>query len=128
MNEPDTLDMVFKKVFAQGRLRRIPKHPNYRDVILAILSLPLQRRYPYTEPELNDELKSALAEMRADVDHVTARRYMVDLGFIKRDRAGMRYFLNYPKQQEILPEAAVIVTKQRLFESIAAAPQARHAK
>ncbi len=59
------------RAMPEGRLTRLPRHPRRRDIVLAVL--------------------------KADVDHVTCRRYLVDLGFVKRDRAGRRYFVNFPK-------------------------------
>jgi hypothetical protein len=88
-------------------LQRIPRNPGYRDVVLGILALSLQRRYPYTEPELRDVLEEALVEFNGSVDHVTCRRYMVDLGFVKRDRAGMRYFVNYPRVESALSKEVI---------------------
>ena len=75
-------------------------------MVLAILCLGLRRRHPYTESELNDQLKQALGGMRARVDHVTGRRYLVDCGFLKRDRAGSRYFVNYPRLESALSAEA----------------------
>lgn len=98
----DDVSKVLAKVLASGQLNRIPRHPDHRDVVLALLCLHLRRRYPYPEPELNELLIGELARLRARVDHVTARRYMVDCGFLKRDRAGQRYFLNYPKLEGAL--------------------------
>ena len=104
---PEAVARVLKKVLPRARLNRIPRHPEHRDVVLAILCLRMQRRYPYAEAEINEYLESALAGLRASVDHVTCRRYMVDLGFVKRDRAGTRYFLNYPKVESTLSDDAM---------------------
>ncbi len=94
--------MVLRKVLPEGRLNRIPRHPEHRNIILAIFCLELQRRYPYSEIELNDFLKVQLGHMCSTVDHVTCRRYLIDFGFVKRDRAGTRYFLNFPKVEASL--------------------------
>ena len=98
---------ILRKALAGGRLRRLPRHPHRRDVLLALFSLRMRRRYPYSEPEINRLLKSALANFDTDVDHVTCRRFMVDLGFVRRDRAGNRYFLNYPKVETVLADELI---------------------
>jgi len=90
----------------KGRLARIPRHPRHRDLVLAILARNLRRRHPYTETEINDYLATALAALNAAVDHVTCRRYLVDLGFVRRDRAGARYLLNFPKIEATLSAEA----------------------
>ena len=75
-------------------------------MVLALVAHDLQRRHAYSETELNEALTRCLARWRADVDHVTCRRYLVDLGFVKRDRAGQRYLLNFPRVEATLsPEA-----------------------
>ena len=102
----EDVSQALNKVLIQGGLTRIPKKPAHRDIVLGALSLDLRRRYPYSEVELNEYLKEQLAVLNAEVDHVTARRYLVDIGFLKRDRAGERYFLNYLKLTETLADAA----------------------
>lgn len=103
----EVVSTILRKALPEARLHRIPRHPEHRDVVLAILCLGMRRRYPYSETEFNELLITELAELRADVDHVTCRRYMVDLGFVKRDRAGIRYFLNYPKVESTLSDEAM---------------------
>ncbi|TDJ35255.1 MAG: DUF2087 domain-containing protein [Gammaproteobacteria bacterium] len=93
----EAVSAVLRKVLPEGRLNRIPRHPEHRNIVLAIFCLGLHRRYQYTETELNEFLKEQLDHMCSTVDHVTCRRYLVDLGFVKRDRAGKRYFLNFPR-------------------------------
>jgi len=99
---PAEVARVLNKVFVTGRLRRIPKNPQHRDVVLAILCLNMRRRRSYTEREINEYLQDVLKTLKAMVDHVTCRRFLVDLGFLKRDRAGARYLLNYPKIERTL--------------------------
>jgi hypothetical protein len=94
------------RVFASGRLTRVPRNPEHRDIVLGLLCRNLRRRIAYTEAEINAHLAGELASMKAEVDHVTCRRFLVDLGFLKRDRAGARYFLNTPRLEGALtPEA-----------------------
>lgn len=85
-----------------GGLPRIPRKPEQRDVVLALLCLHMRRRHPYTELELNEYLKEALKTVNAGVDHVTGRRYLVDFGFVKRDRGGARYLLNPQRLAAVL--------------------------
>lgn len=120
----DAVLAVLDKALSEAALRRIPKHPIQRDVVLALLCRSLERRYPYSEVELRESLESALDEMSADVDHVTCRRYMVDLGFLKRDRAGQRYFLNAPRLDEVVSEPA-LVEADVLIDSVIATKRAR---
>lgn len=103
---PDALAEVLGKVLASGRLTRMPRNPAHCDILLAIVSLDLRRRYPYSEFEINDVLKRKLGRLRATVDHVTCRRYLVDLGFLKRDRSGSRYFVSPGRIEAVLSSEA----------------------
>jgi hypothetical protein len=94
------------RVLATGRLARIPRNPRHRAIVLAVLCIDLRRRHAYSEVDVNAHLVSALESLDAAVDHVTTRRYLVDLGFLKRDRAGARYFVNYPQIERTLSTAA----------------------
>jgi len=103
----ETVALVLKKVLASGALHRIPRNPEHRDIVLATLCLDMHRRYPYTEVEMNAYLIAALEQIRAKFDHVTCRRYLADLAFVRRDRAGMRYFVNFPKVESVLSDEAM---------------------
>ena len=103
----EAVAQAIRKTMSSGRLHRIPRHPAHRDILLAILCLDLRRRYPYTEQEMNEYLLPALAKMRARIDHLTCRRYLVDLGFVRRDRAGLRYLVNFPKIESVLSGEAM---------------------
>jgi hypothetical protein len=109
---------ILRKACITGGLRRIPRHPEHRDLVLAVLCASMVRRCPYREIEINEYLKARLAAIRATVDHVTCRRYLVDLGFVKRDRAGLRYFLNYPKLAETLTPEALASADQLLGQAL----------
>ena len=104
-NSAQTIDALVRSLH-EGRLHRIPRNPARRSIVLGVIASHFERRYPYSEPELNALLKETLTRCAADVDHVTCRRYLVDLGFVKRDRAGNRYFLNFPTLENTLDEAA----------------------
>lgn len=98
---------VLWKALPGARLLRIPRNPEHRDILLAIIALDIRRRYPYTEIELNEHLRERLASFDAEVDHATCRRSLVDCGFLKRDRAGSRYYLYYPKLAATLSDEVV---------------------
>lgn len=93
---------ALRRALHNGSLRRIPRHPERRAILLALLCLPMQRRRAYAERELNGLLTTSLSRLDAHVDHVTCRRCLVDLGFVRRDRAGNRYIVNYPRLEATL--------------------------
>ena len=125
----ETVEQVLRRVLAGMRLRRIPKNPEHRNIVLAILCLGLVRRHPYAEMELNDALRHELEKFNALVDHVTCRRYLVDLDFLKRDRAGHRYFVNFPKVESTLADDSLAGAGElpaRLIDEIRQSPRGRH--
>ena len=125
----ETVEEVLRRVLASMRLRRIPKNPEHRNIVLAIVCLGLMRRYPYTERELNDALCDELEKFNALVDHVTCRRYLVDLDFLKRDRAGHRYFVNFPKVESTLADESLAGAAElpaRVINEIRQSPRGRH--
>jgi hypothetical protein len=119
------LEILTKAV--PGQLRRIPRHPDHREVVLAILCVGMHRRYPYTEIEVNEFFESRLAKLNSRVDHVTCRRFMVDLGFVKRDRPGTRYFLNYPKLEATL-SAEAMASADELIDKVLAEAHRRQSR
>lgn len=101
------VESILRRVAVRGILKRIPRKPDHRAVVLGLLCMNLQRRRPYSELELNDCLQERLSLLNAEVDHVTCRRDLIDSGFLKRDRAGSRYLLNYPKLESTLSVEAL---------------------
>lgn len=108
MKPADTNELreTLRILLRSGALTRIPKKPEQRDQLLGTVSSTLHRRYPYDEPALNEALKEVLATLNAQVDHVTARRYLVDFGFLMRNRDGTRYYLNFQRLAQALDEDA----------------------
>ncbi|MEM1230402.1 MAG: DUF2087 domain-containing protein [Pseudomonadota bacterium] len=123
-SDSDTLRDLLDRILKGGTLARIPRHPAQRDHLLATLSTALHRRYPYGERELGEVLIETLETLNSTVDHVTARRYLVDCGFLKRDRAGNRYYLNFERLRGVLDTSAQEVALDLAAKAIAAA-QAR---
>ncbi len=109
---------VLERLLQRRRLNNIPRNPVQRDILLAALCGAMRRRHPYMESEVNELLRQRLATLTGPVDHVTCRRYLVDVGLIKRDRAGARYFLNYPKLQSVLSDDALVYVNG-FFDNVA---------
>ena len=84
-------------MFATGYLHKLPKRRGDLELLLGLTTLQFQRQHEYSENEVNEILQSwlALLSFRAATDHVTLRRHLVDLDYLKRDAPGNRYFANY---------------------------------
>lgn len=98
---------VLDHVICRPGLRRLPRKSRPRDILLAALCLNLQRRHPYAEPDINAHLQDVLNDLGAEIDHVTCRRYLIELGFLRRDRAGARYFVDPLRMADTLSAEAM---------------------
>jgi hypothetical protein len=97
----------------------MPRNPEHRNIVLAVLCGGLLRRRAYAEAELNDYLEAQLGTMNADVDRVTCRRLLVDVGFLKRDRAGTRYFLNHQQIRATLAQDTAVTSGELVRRALA---------
>ena len=84
MNTREHVEALFRRFLQSGRLKGLPRNPEHLDTMLAVATGGLIRRRPHAESEVNEVLADWLSSVRADIDHVTLRRRMVDCGFLKR--------------------------------------------
>jgi hypothetical protein len=74
-------EAVLRHYFRGGRLREIPSRKAKRRIILSRLALEFEPGVRYPEREVNATLK------QFHDDHASLRRYLVDEGYLTRDRA-----------------------------------------
>ncbi len=117
----------FERLFSAGRMRRMPKGRADTALFAALAASVLDPQKTYRESELNDELAewmSGFADMVV-FDHVTVRRYMVDLHLVRRDAAGDWYSTNQTVINSIItPEVRSI----RLHDIYTDVQQARESR
>ena len=111
-------EALLRNLLRTGALQRLPTHPQILDTLLAVATGSLARQRPYAEREINDVLSAWLESVRAKVDHVTLRRCMVDLGFLKRTRDGSRYYLNFGRVTGTLGDDAVAIDAGAMVDKI----------
>jgi hypothetical protein len=83
-------DEVLKKYFEQGLdgpLSEFPKKEKRKIVILKNLTRRFDANKKYTEKEVNEILLNAFP------DFVTLRRYLIEYGFLDRERDGSSYWV-----------------------------------
>ena len=107
IEQADAVETVLRRILRSGSLEAFPTHSTDLDVVLAVAAVTLMRRRPYNEQEINAALVDWLESVQGWMDHVTLRRRMVDLGFLKRTVNGSRYFMNYGRVVEVLGDPAV---------------------
>jgi hypothetical protein len=76
----DEEQQVLRRYFRGGRLREIPAKHSKRLIILSRLALEFEVGVRYTEKQINQTLK------QFHNDHAALRRYLVDEGFLSRER------------------------------------------
>lgn len=93
---------VLREHTTNGTLIRIPAKQKKWLVVLRWIATKFQPETMYSELEVNDILKSVYKE-----DHVSLRRDLVDMGFMRRERGGGKYWLapegeqlNYHQQSD----------------------------
>jgi hypothetical protein len=90
-------DQQVLREHTQGRqLTRLPSKQKKTLVILRWLATFFEPERFYSEAEVNGVLKAVYAE-----DYVSLRRDLVDLGYLRRERGGGKYWLA-PSGPEIL--------------------------
>ena len=125
MTTQHDVEELLRRLLQSGRLEGFPRNPRHLDAVLAIAAGSLDRQRPYAEWEVNETLAEWLTSVRADLDHVTLRRRMVDCGFLKRRTDGSRYFLNFNRVAGVLGDPAVEVDGGAIIDDILRERQAR---
>ncbi len=118
-------EAVLRNLLRTGALQGLPTHPQALDTLLAVAAGGLARQRPYAEWEVNEILSAWLESAYTKVDHVTLRRRMVDLGFLKRTKDGSRYYLNFGRVRGVLGDGAVEIDVGAMADEIARERAAR---
>lgn len=79
---------VLREHTLDGQLTRLPTKQKKMLVILRWLATLFEPERLYSEVEVNEILKNVYAE-----DYVSLRRDLVDLGYLRRERGGGKYWL-----------------------------------
>lgn len=76
-----------------GRVMVLPRKRRDRHILFRAIAQTLENKSPYSERELNRSLNEWVAStgLDASLDHVSLRRYLVEYGYLLRDRAGRLY-------------------------------------
>ena len=118
-------EAVLRNLLRAGAFQALPTHPHVLDTLLAVATGGLARQRPYAEWEVNESLSAWLESVRTKVDHVTLRRRMVDLGFLKRTKDGSRYYLNFGRVNGVLGDGAVEIDAGEMVDEIVREREAR---
>lgn len=121
MKTPEDVTHLLQRIFNGGPMRRLPKKRDDAEVLLALSLVGLDVEGIFDESDINLHLSSWLAEISADngsADYVTLRRYLVDLGFLRRASDGLVYRIRAERIDEVLTKAAKDVDPKQIFAQV----------
>jgi len=78
--------------------RRFPRNPRDREILMKSITMLLDSRRSYSEPDINEALQDWNRDVAPAIqsDHVTLRRLLVDYGHLERTRDGGAYRVGFP--------------------------------
>jgi hypothetical protein len=79
---------VLREHTRNGRLTSLPAKHNKMLVVLRWLATMFEPERMYSEAEVNEVLKGVYAQ-----DYVSLRRDLIDLGYLRRERGGGKYWV-----------------------------------
>lgn len=86
------------KIGADRGPRGLPRRQRDRQILMKSILLMLDSGRSYTEPEINELLRTWNAEVAPAIqtDHVSVRRMLVDYGHLERTADGRAYRVGFP--------------------------------
>jgi hypothetical protein len=113
----DSIHRTLRRLLANGPLTAMPRRPADAELLLRLASGRFDASRLYREDEVNQILEAWLATISAQygIDHVSLRRYLVDMQFLLRDASGSTYKLNHarPVIRENVNPAEILAELQR---------------
>lgn len=104
----DEVERILTRLLCAGWLDQLPRKLSDKEVLMALAASSLKTKQQYSEKEVNAHLLQWLEGFTypSCIDHVTVRRYLVDLRFIKRNPSGSLYWTNEVAIASILEPGA----------------------
>lgn len=81
-------EQVIQTFFKEGKLAQIPKKEGKKLVVFAHIMKQFEVHKQYSEKEINAIIQDMYA------DFAIIRRYLIDYGYLNRDKAGTIYTVN----------------------------------
>jgi hypothetical protein len=131
MMDHDEIVDLLHRTFRAGLLRRLPKKQAHADVFMALSVIALDPETFFDETEINLHLSAFLngiASQDGFSDYVSFRRYLVDLGFLRRATDGAIYRLCPERIAEVLPPTATDIDPTEIYNSVELEKLARREK
>ena len=112
---PDTItrceftERIVRLCVSSG-LRSVPRKTRDRHILAKAITLTLDLKAEYTEEQVNQELKSWLADVGGTLrrlSHVRLRRMLIDEEYLGRSKDGSRYWVALGSRNHPIFEPAV---------------------
>lgn len=120
MIDKQQTETVLRRLFKGGVIRRMPKNRKDAQTFLALAASNLDPQIKYSESEVNRELVDWMADITCPIglDHVTLRRYLVDLCFLLRDASGSSYSANQTVINNAIDPSARSIQPRDILEDV----------
>lgn len=94
------------KLCGKGDLIQFPKSNTDRLILLGSIVIKLEFQKEYSEKSINETIVKWIDKManQSYLDHVTLRRYLVDLGLLERNRAGDCYCVSESRMSDLFED------------------------
>tara|TARA_R110002073_G_scaffold61577_5_gene154798 strand:+ start:2782 stop:3216 length:435 start_codon:yes stop_codon:yes gene_type:complete len=120
-----SLETILRNIFKGGTVNgatmdRLPKNRRSAEAFLALAAASLDSQAELSEAELNQQLMGWMEGFTNPTlfDHVTVRRYLVDLSMLLRDAEGRSYRTNQPVIGSYISMEARTVQPMAILEEV----------
>ncbi|MBD1917970.1 MULTISPECIES: DUF2087 domain-containing protein [Cyanophyceae] len=107
----DQVMKVLGRLLSSGPIDHLPRKFSDTELLMALAASSFNAKQEYSEKEVNDHLVDWLKGFTdpTGLDHVTVRRYLIDLKFFLRNPSGSSYWMNEAVIALVLePEARTV--------------------
>lgn len=121
MKTQDEVTNLLRRTFKGGPMRRLPKKREDAEILLALSLVGLDPEGIFDETDMNLHLSAWLADISDEggsADYITLRRYLVDLGFLRRASDGLVYRVRGERVDEVLSESAKRIDPKKIFNEV----------
>lgn len=114
----DEVKKLLTRLLNGGPIVHLPRKFSDTELLMALAASSFNVKRQYSEKEVNDHLVHWLKGFTCpSLDHVTVRRYLIDLRFLLRNPSGSSYWTNEAVIALVLePEARTIHPRDVLSE------------
>ncbi|MEJ2355138.1 MAG: DUF2087 domain-containing protein [candidate division WOR-3 bacterium] len=117
----------FDRLCGKGDLIQFPKSNTDRLILLGSIIIQLEPQKEYSEKSINEAIVKWIDKManQSYLDHVTLRRYLVDLRLLERNRAGDCYRVSKSRMSGLFEDVILTIDPFLLIKNFREEREAR---